>query len=304
MNQLPLQAGDKCIQSKEITPIMNPKLGLQLWSVRNALAADTVGTLEKIAEIGYVDLQINPGATAQGLDFGNNINAVEMRKHLDHLGLKCVSLHIVPDANTNWEKVVADCHTVGASSLACAIAFFENRQQVLDFCKDFNVHAEFTMKNGVPYYYHNHFHEFQIFEGQTIFDTMIENLDKDLVPFELDTYWAARGGADPIALMRRLGKRCSLLHQKDLPAEAQPVNWFDKFGQDGKISLDDMWSVLAENQFTEIGEGILDISAYIETARTYCNVEYVFVEQDMTKLTELESIAVSLKNFKRLLEGA
>lgn len=279
---------------------MNPKLGLQLWSVRNALQADTFGTLEKIAEIGYVNLQICPNPTAHGLDFGNGIDATEMRKHLDPLGLKCVSIHIVPNAETSWERVVEDCHTVGCTTMACAIAFFENRQQVLDFCKDFNVHAEFTKKNGISYMYHNHYQEFQVFEGQTAFDTLLENLDKDVVPFELDTYWAVRGGADPIELMRRIGKRIQLLHQKDLPPEVKPVNLLDKFTHEAKISFNN-WSVLGDDQFTEVGEGILDIPAYLETARTYCAAEYVFVEQDMTKLTEFESIAVSLKNFKRLL---
>jgi sugar phosphate isomerase/epimerase len=280
---------------------MKPTLGLQLWSVRNALATDTFGTLEKVAEIGYVNVQINPNPTAQGLDFGNGINATEMRKQLDRLGLKAVSIHIVPNPETNWERLIEDCHTLGNTTMACAIAFFNNRQEVLDFCKEFNVHAEFCMKNGVPYLYHNHFHEFQVFEGESIFDTMIEKLDKDLVPFELDTYWAVRGGADPIELMKRLGKRCTLLHQKDLPAEAKPRNWFDKFSQDSNISLDDMWSVLDDNQFTEVGEGVLDIPGYLETARTFCDVDYIFVEQDMTKLTEFESIAVSFKNFNRLL---
>lgn len=283
---------------------MKPKLGLQLWSVRNVFAADPFGTLEKIAEIGYINLQINPNPTAQGLDFGNGIRAAEMRQQLDRLGLKCVSLHIVPDAETNWERLLEDCHTVGATSLACAIAFFENRQQVLDFCRDFNVHAEQCMQSGVPYMYHNHFHEFQVFEGQSIYDTLIENLDQDLVPIELDTYWAVRGGADPIELMRRLGKRIQLLHQKDLPAEAAPVNWFDKIGYDANISLNDMWSVVGDNQFTEVGQGILDIPAYLKTAQEHCAAEYIFVEQDMSKLTELESVAVSLKNFKRLLEAA
>jgi sugar phosphate isomerase/epimerase len=218
--------------------------------------------------------------------------------------LKGVSIHIVPDANTNWERVIADCHMLGATTLACAIAFFENRQQVLDFCKDFNGHAELCKKNGLTYYYHNHFHEFQVFEGQTIFDTMIENLDKDLVPFELDTYWATRGGADPLALMKRLGKRCDLLHQKDLPAGAKPVNWFDHFGPNPKIGFKEMYETLDDTQFTEIGEGILDIPAFIEAGRTYCDAKYIFVEQDMSAKGELESIAISLKNLKHLLGEA
>lgn len=283
---------------------MNPKIGLQLWSVRNTMRDDIVGTLEKVAEIGYVNLQINPDVTPQGLDFGNGLGAAEMRKHLDRIGLKAVSCHIVPDANTQWERVIADFHTLGNDTLACAIAFFKNRQEVLDFCTDFNKNAELCKKNGLTYSYHNHFHEFQVFEGQSIFDTMVEKLDKDLVPFELDTYWAARGGADPIALMRNLGKRITLLHQKDLPEGAKPVNWFDHFGADRKVHFEEMFETLDETQFTEIGEGILDIPAFINAARSYCAAEYIFVEQDMSSIGELESVALSFKNLNRMLASS
>jgi len=283
---------------------MNPKLGLQLWSVRNALQEDYVGTLEKVAGIGYRNLELITTVTDQGLIFGKDLTATQLLQHLTDMGLQSVSCHIVPGPDTKWDRVVGDLQTLGVKHLGCAIAFFENRQEVLKFCETFNRDAEFCKKNGIQYYYHNHFHEFQLFEGQSIMDTMIEKLDEDLVRFEFDSYWAMRGGQDPVAWIQKLGQRCGLLHQKDMPAEAQPVNWFDQFGADHVIGMNELIeSTKGDNQFTEVGEGVMDVPAIIETARKYTDAQYMFVEQDKSSNGELESIAISYAYLAPLLEG-
>jgi sugar phosphate isomerase/epimerase len=97
-----------------------------------------------------------------------------------------------------------------------------------------------------------------------ILDTLLEHTDKELVKFELDTYWAVRGGEDPVHWLRKLGERCNLLHQKDLPASVKQVNFFDIFGVDSQYTLDILYKTQKPEKFTEIGEGILDINSYIE----------------------------------------
>ncbi len=283
---------------------MNPRLGLQLWSVRNALQEDYVGTLEKVAAIGYRNLELITMVTDQGLIFGKDLTATQLLQHLTNLGLQAVSCHIVPGADTKWDRVVGDLQTLGVKHLGCAIAFFDNQQEVLKFCETFNRDAEFCKKNGIQYYYHNHFHEFQLFEGQSAMDTMIEKLDPDLVMFEFDSYWAMRGGQDPVAWIQKLGQRCGLLHQKDMPAEAQPVNWFDQFGADQVIGMNELIeSTKGDNQFTEVGQGVMDVPAIIEAARKYTDAQYMFVEQDKSSNGELESIAISYAYLAPLLEG-
>ena len=94
---------------------------------------------------------------------------------------------------------------------------------------------------------------------------------------------------------------CDLIHQKDLPESARPFNLFEKFGYDSKITIDTMWGLQDTDHFTEIGEGKLNIPAFLEAGRKYNNARYVFVEQDMTKKTELESIAISYANLTRML---
>jgi sugar phosphate isomerase/epimerase len=156
-------------------------------------------------------------------------------------------------------------------------------------------------KQGVQLYYHNHFHEFQVFGDKSIFEMIVEDTDKDLVKIEFDTYWAVRGGQDPIYWMKKLGKRCDLIHQKDLPAGASPVNLFEKFGYDAKITIDSMWGTQDAEHFTEVGDGVLNIAGYLEVIRKYNQAKYIFIEQDMTKKTEFESIAVSFASMNRLL---
>lgn len=283
---------------------MNPALGLQLWSVRNALQEDYVGTLEKIAAIGYKNLELITTVSDQGLVFGKDLSATQLQRCLTDTGLRAVGCHIVPQPGMNWEQVAKDLQELGVRHLGCAIAFFDNKQEVLDFCETFNKDAEFCQKNGIQYYYHNHFHEFQLFEGQSIMDIMLKTLEQDLVMFEFDSYWAMRGGQDPIAWIKKLGKRCGLLHQKDMPVDAQPVNWFDRFGADHTIGMDELIeSTKGDNEFTEVGEGAMDVRAIIEAARTYADVKYMFVEQDKSSKGELESIAISYAYLNPLLQG-
>ena len=108
---------------------MDPKLGLQLWSVRNALDKDFARTLEKIAEIGYTDLQINSfQVTPDGMIFSKGVRAPEVRKHLDRLGLRTPSVHFVPTPDMRLESIIEDMQALGADTIACAIWFWSNKQ--------------------------------------------------------------------------------------------------------------------------------------------------------------------------------
>jgi sugar phosphate isomerase/epimerase len=282
---------------------MDPSIGLQLWSVRNNLQKDYVWTLEKIAEIGYKNLELITTATPEGLIFGEDMRAPELRKNLDRFGLRAVSCHFVPTPDMQLQNILADLQELGTDTLACAIAFFNNRDEVIAFNQAFNQYAETCKQHGVQLYYHNHFHEFQVFEDKSIYEMMIEQMDEDLVMYEFDSYWATRGGQDPIYWLKKLGKRCDLLHQKDLPKTAVPVNLFERFGYDSEITLDTMWGLQDQDEFTEVGEGTLDVPNIIQACRRYNNPRYIFIEQDMTKKTELESITVSLANMNDILAG-
>lgn len=280
---------------------MPPSIGLQLWSVRNSLQADYAGTIEKVAAVGYKNLELICTVTPEGLVFGKDMRAPELRKLLDANGLRAVSCHFVPTPDMSLPAIVGDLNALGTDSLGCAIAFFNSQDDVKAFSKTFNQFAEVTQKGGVQLYYHNHFEEFQVFGDKSAYELLIENLDPALVKFEFDTFWAVRGGQDPVYWLKKLGKRCDLVHQKDMPAAASPVNLFEKYGYDAPITIDVLWPLQSPDQFGEIGTGLLPIAGYIKAARSYNNARYIFVEQDVTALPEIDSVAVSFANLTKLL---
>ena len=281
---------------------MEIKLGLQLWSVRNALEKDFAGALEKIAEIGYKDLQVNSHEIKpEGMTFGKDVRAPELRKQLDRLGLRAVAAHFIPTADMRLETIAEDLKVLGANSLAIAAWFWSNQKDVIEWNHKFNQYGEALKKHGIQLYYHNHFHEFQVFGDKSVFEMAMEGLEKDLIMFEFDTYWAVRGGQDPIYWLKKLGRRCDLIHQKDLPASTRPIILFEKFGYDAEVNIDTLWQTQDAAHFTEVGEGMLNIPGYIQAARKYNQARYIFVEQDMTSKTEMDSISVSFTRMNNLL---
>jgi sugar phosphate isomerase/epimerase len=287
---------------KEVSE-MSLSIGLQLFSVKDALARDYVGTLEQVAEIGYKNLELVMRTRDDGLSLGGDISPTELRRQLDRLGMRAVSCHTRVNEETDWDRVIAANQEIGSTAIGCSIAFFGDRQDVLTFCEAFNTYGALCRNNGLQLYYHNHFQEFQVFERQTVMDLLLAHTDKELVKFEFDTYWAVRGGVDPIAWLHKLGDRCDMLHQKDLPETAQPVNWFEVFGAGSKITLKELYQTQDPAHFTEIGEGTLNIPAILEAVRNLGYARYIFVEQDVTSRDELEGIAISYTNLERMLNS-
>jgi sugar phosphate isomerase/epimerase len=280
---------------------MNPAIGLQLYSVKHSLQNDYLATLEKIAQIGYQNLELITTLTPDGLIFGQDMRALDLRKHLDGLGLRAIGCHFIPTPELNLEAVLVDLHILGVDSFVCAASLTKNLDEVIAFNHSFNQYAEVCKKHAIQLYYHNHFQEFQVFGEKSVFEMMIEQMDKDLVMFEFDSYWAVRGGQDPIYWLKKLGKRCDLLHQKDLPASVDPVNVFEKLGYDNPITFESFAAIQDVGNFAEIGEGKLNIPGIIAAARKYNHARYIIVEQDMSQRPEMESIAVSFANLNQLL---
>jgi sugar phosphate isomerase/epimerase len=282
---------------------MTIEIGLQLYSVRNELRKDYRLAIEKVAAIGYKNVELISTVTDDGLTFAENMQPPEHRRLLDHLGLKAIGCHVMPTEGMGWEKVLNSCAETGAAALVIPFAFFNDRQDVLSLCALMNRVAEQGKKIGVQLYYHNHFQEFQQFDGQMVLDIMLENTDRDLVKFEFDTYWAIRGGQDAVAWIRKLGSRCDLLHQKDMPSTVSPVNLFELRSGKPEITIREMFQTISIDQFAEISSGVINIPAILEAGRIYGDLRYIFVEQDMTSKDEMESVAISFHNLTRLLNG-
>lgn len=281
---------------------MSIQIGLQLYSVRQSLAADPCGTLESIAESGfkYIEAANHNALNDPGVGFG--VSAPEFRSKLDELGLSIVGCHINPLDVSILPRALEYQAELGNKQFGCDIEFYPygDLDYVLRRAETFNQIGELARQHGMSFYYHNHFQEFQRFGDQYVYEIILENTDPDLVKLEVDTYWMYRGGHNPIDWMERYSDRVVLLHQKDFPESSpQPLNMFDGVIKPTEsIDIDLFMERKEPLAFVEIGTGVLPIQEIIDAAANLPNLDYMILEQDFTQLPEIESIRVSRQAFK------
>jgi sugar phosphate isomerase/epimerase len=277
------------------------KVGIQLYSVRNHMEKDPIGTIRYVAEAGcrYLEVANHNADKDSGVGFG--VGAKEIKKVLEGTGARIVSAHISP-LNTAILKPVLEYYAeLGSAFMVAPMDFFKDKADALAKCGVYNELAGLCAGAGIEFLYHNHFHEFQIFDNKTIFDLIMENTDPALVGVELDTYWAVRGGQDPIKLLTKYGERIRLIHQKDFPAAwRDKINLIDSVNKN-KVAVDRNYfmGVVFPETFTEIGAGILPIQAIIKTGNQGGKTDYIVLEQDFSQHDEYESIRISMENFKK-----
>jgi sugar phosphate isomerase/epimerase len=186
-------------------------LGVQLYAVRDALAADLPGTIARLADIGFgyvepFDLLADPAALETAL-----------ARH----DLRAVTAH----ARVNGPDALALCEAATSLGIATLIVpwlepeRFATRDSVRAVADELNRTAAEVAAHGIQVGYHNHWFELEAtFDGRTALEWLADDLDEGIV-LEVDTYWAAVGGQDVPALLRRLGDRVRYVHLKDGPLE-------------------------------------------------------------------------------------
>jgi sugar phosphate isomerase/epimerase len=189
-------------------PSGNP-LALQLYSVREQLPADRKGVLRRIAAAGYGAVEaVNVLADPAGL-----------RADLDAVGLSVCSVHAIPTSEQAAD-IFAAAKTLGTDTIIVPFlppARFADATAVADVAAELNAAAARATDAGFRLGYHNHDFELAtIVDGRPALEVLVEALD-DSVLLEVDTYWAAVGGQDVVALLGRLGDRVRYLHVKDGP---------------------------------------------------------------------------------------
>lgn len=286
---------------------MTVRVGLQLYSVRNALAQDAWGTLARLAEAGFKHLEAANHNARNDPGVGFGVSAAELRSKLAELGMSIVGCHINPLDVEILPRALDYQAELGNTQFGCDIEFFpyNDRDYLLRRAELFNRVGELARERGMRFYYHNHFQEFQRFGDDFVYDLILDNTDPDLVKLEMDTYWMYRGGQDPIEWMKKCADRVILLHQKDFPADApQPLNLFD--GIVSPTENIDM-ALFRERKdtrcFTEIGTGVLPIQNILDAAAALPNLDYLILEQDHTALDEIESVRTSKRAFDSNFTG-
>jgi sugar phosphate isomerase/epimerase len=193
------------------------KIGLQLYTVRDLMKQDVEGTLAKVAQVGYREVEF-----AGYFDH----SAAEVRAMLDRHGLVSPSSHVPFDAlGQGWDKVLADCRTVGHHWATVAWIPEERRRTADDWkrhAESFNKAGAACQAAGMRFAYHNHNVEFIRVDGQLPFDLLLANTDRALVDFEMDLFWITFGGGDPLAYFAGHAGRFPLVHAKDMAAKPAP----------------------------------------------------------------------------------
>lgn len=246
-----------------------PEIGVGLYTLREQMAADPKGTLEKVARIGYK--KIEPFGFDGNTVFG--LNATEMDQICKDLGLKFISGHINPPVfSDNWEAALEYMNIVGQK-----YAVWPWLPEELRNADDYKRVAE-TLSNaaaaanqvGIQVCYHNHDFEFlDLGDGVTGMDILASETDADSVQFELDLYWVNKAGKDAVKQFKRFENRVPLWHVKDM-------------------------ADTPEQGFAEVGEGTIDYKS-IFAAKETSGMQHFFVEQDQSE-DPLKSIEISYKN--------
>ena len=181
-------------------------LSVQLYSVRDAFAADPAATLSRLAEIGFS--QVEPYGVVENL---------AVLRGLPEFGLSAPTAHA--------RLIGADQKAVFAAAAECGIGVvidpmvkseqWQEPAAIAATAAALNDAAKVAAEHGVTVGYHNHWWELESrIGGRSALEVFAEHLDPALV-LEVDTYWATAGGADAPALLRGLGDRVRAIHVKD-----------------------------------------------------------------------------------------
>lgn len=241
-------------------------IGIQLYSLREKTQKDFLGTLEKVAQIGY-----------QGVEFAGygGILASQMKEHLDRLGLKAISSHVPLERLENYiDEEISYAKQLEMPYIVCPWATFENMEDIDRIAKILDIAGQKCFEAGITLLYHNHDHEFKTIDDKYILDILFEKTNPQNVKAQLDLCWVSKGGVDEVEYVQKYKGRCPILHAKDYIVEP-------KFRQ------------------VEVGTGIVNFKGIKEVAKS-SGVEWLIVEQEEYTIDPFESIEVSLQNLIKL----
>jgi len=255
-----------------------PNPGVQLYTVRSEMEQDFRGTLERIAAMGYREVEF------AGY-FDRPPQAI--RSLLAELNLTAPSAHI-GDAllGADAQRVIDDALVVGHRYLVCPWTD-ESQWRDLDRwhrrAEAFNRAGELCRKAGLQFCYHNHHFEFATINGKRPYDLLLAECDAALVQMELDLFWAAAARQDPLALLRAHPGRFPMVHLKQLKALPLLTG-----GDVLSMKMDD-----AHARMADVGPGVIPFARLLADPATR-GIQHFFVEHDQPK-QPLASIAASLR---------
>lgn len=256
--------------SKTACAVAKPSdiIGIQLYSVRDAMNNDPVGTLSELAKIGYKHVEHANYIDRKFYGF----EAKEFRKVLDDLGLKMPAGHTVMaknhwDADKNdftdaWKYTVEDAATLGQMYVVSPWmdqSMRETYDDLLRYMEVFNLCGELCQKSGMKFGYHNHDFEFsEELNGMKIFDIMMKNLDVNKVVMQLDIGNMYIAGAKALDVINQYPGKFEMIHVKDEIAAG-----------DGE-----------KYESAILGQGIIPVKEVLDICRTSGGTKVYIIEQE------------------------
>ena len=239
-------------------------VGLQLYTIRDAMAADVVGSLQKVSDMGYKNLEL--AGYSNGKFYG--YEPAEFKKIVEDKGMQIISSHTQVEAAgitmENARKMADDHAALGVKY--CVQPWVNDEDRNIETYKrmiaDWNQVASVMKEVGIQFGYHNHNFEFANLDGVVpYYDIFMPEMDKDLITMELDLYWATKAGQDLVEMFDKYPGRFQLLHFKDMAKQTEP--YFD----------------VVKDDITSVGAGLIDFNR-IYAAREKAGMKYLFVEDD------------------------
>lgn len=262
---------------QEMNTSSEPFGGLALYTLRDTLAVNPKAVLKEVAAIGYQ--YIEAAGYADGKFYG--MKPSEFKDFLDETGLTPISSHHGDVTLDNADEMIAAVKEAGFKYFVIPIPpmghfTFDNKTMTLGMSEEveeimsiINTIAQKCTAAGLECLYHNHDMEFKTnSKGVVPLDYFIENSDPEHLNFQMDLYWAAKAGVDPIAYFNKAPERFKSWHLKDMDEQGR---------------------------FAPVGAGSIDF-AEILAQKDLAGLEYYFVEQDRTfDQTPMEAIKISRK---------
>lgn len=239
-------------------------VGIQLYTVRDAMAADALGSLKKLSDLGYKNLELANYADGKFYGFAPK----EFNKIVTDLGMVNLSSHTQVEAAgitvDNAKKMADDHAELGVKY--CVQPWVNEPDRTIESYKkmvgDWNQVGKIMKETGIQFGYHNHNFEFKNMDGIVpYYDIYMKELDPDLVTMEIDLFWVTKAGQDPIEMFKKYPGRFQLFHLKDMHTKQPP--FYD-------VIKDDV---------CEVGAGVIDFKAIL-AAKNIAGMKHFFVEDD------------------------
>jgi len=245
---------------------MNP-ISLQLWTLNENTGKDFAGTVKEVAQIGYKAVE---------LAGTGNLKSAEAAKALDDAGLRVSGLHVGWDWFTEkFDQLLEDAKRFKTNELILPGIDSKNyasKEACLAFGKELGAVGAKVRAAGMKLSYHNHDKEFAIFDGRPALEWMLEPSAPQDVAAQVDLFWVAAAGQDPLRALHRLGTRARSLHIKDGVGRKQ----------------------------TDLGKGKVDFPAIFKFVEANGLADWYIVEQEEFAGTRMDSVRAAYAYLKSL----